>query len=507
MINDDIYYSTQPYDVFLNGEMMHKDHTTNVVSVYDLTPNTKYTIGIRTKDNEEASITEECIIQTKMESVCLNVMKFGAVGDGQKEDTQALQAAIYSCPKDGTVYIPKGIYYTKPFFLKDDITIYLEKDAVILGHTDRHMYPILPGYTMTTDETDEYYLGTWEGNPLDSYASLITGIHVKNVSFVGQGTINGNADHSDWWENPKVKQGAWRPRTIFLNQCETILFQGVTVTNSPSWTIHPYFSKDLSFIDLTVKNDKDSPNTDGLDPESCSNVRIIGVNFSVGDDCIAIKSGKLYMGRRLKQPSENFTIRNCRMRHGHGAVVLGSEMSGGIREIAVSQCIFEQTDRGLRIKTRRGRGEDAVIDGISFEKIYMNDVLTPFVINMFYFCDPDGKTEYVWSKEKLPVDEWTPYLGQFTFTDIECVNAEVAGGYFYGLPEQPIAGITMNRVSIQYKEDAKDGQPAMMSFADSVRKAGIVAAYVNRLELHHVILEGYEGERLTVNEVGTIEDL
>ncbi len=507
MINDDIYYSAQSYDVLVNGEILYEQQRTNVISIYDLLPDTEYTIAVVTNDSHEKTKVEEAVIRTLYESVCLYVTKFGAVGDGVHDDSQALQAAIYSCPKDGTVYIPKGIYYTKPLFLKDDITIYLEKDAVVLGHTDRHLYPILPGYTVTTDEKDEYYLGTWEGNPLDSYASLITGIHVNNVSFVGQGTINGNADHSDWWENPKTKRGAWRPRTIFLNQCENILFQGVTVTNSPSWTIHPYFSRNLSFIDMSVKNDKHSPNTDGLDPESCSNVRIIGVNFSVGDDCIAIKAGKLYMGRRLKQPSQQFSIRNCRMRHGHGAVVLGSEMSGGIREIEVSQCIFEETDRGLRIKTRRGRGEDAIIDSITFEKIYMKDVLTPFVINMFYFCDPDGKTNYVWTKEKLPVDEWTPYLGHFTFTDIQCVNAEVAGAYFYGLPEQPIAGILMNNVSIDYKEEAVAGRPAMMSFADPVKKAGIVAEYVNYLEMHNVVLNGYEGERLTLNGVGEVKDL
>src|SRR5699024_10394172 len=165
----------------------------------------------------------------------------------------------------------------------------------------------------------------------------------------------------------KTKKAAWRPRTVFLINCDNVLIQGLSIKNSPSWTVHPYFSKNLKFIDLKIENPKDSPNTDGLNPESCENVEIIGVDFSVGDDCIAIKSGKLYMGRKRKTPSKNIIIRNCYMHDGHGAVVIGSEMSGGVHEVKVEACIFEKTDRGLRIKTRRGRGEQGRIDQITFK--------------------------------------------------------------------------------------------------------------------------------------------
>ena len=126
------------------------------------------------------------------------------------------------------------------------------------------------------------------------------------------------------------------------------------------------------------------------------------------------------------------------MAFGHGAVVLGSEISGGIKNISVTQCYFESTDRGLRIKTRRGRGKDSIIDEILFENIYMNNVLAPLTVNMFYFCDWDGKTEYVWSKEPLKLEERTPYIGRFKFKDIVCDNVHSAAGYFYGLPEQTI---------------------------------------------------------------------
>lgn len=502
LVNDDIYVTQKPYDIYINGNLTNKGESKNVLSFFGLKPNTEYEIKLLQNDTEFIQN-----LTTKYEYVRLNVRTFGAKGDGENLDSIAIQSAILSCPKDGTVYIPKGTYLCTPLFLKSHITIEFEEGARLLGHTNRALYPILPGYTITTDEKDEFYLGTWEGNPLNQFASLITGIDVENVSIVGRGILDGNAASSEWWINPKLKKEAWRPRTLYLKGCDNVLVQGITVTNSPSWTIHPYLSTHLSFVDLIVVNPKDSPNTDGLDPESCSDVKIIGVDFSVGDDCIAIKSGKLYMGKRLKRPSERLLIRNCRMRHGHGAVVIGSEMSGGANHIEVSQCIFEETDRGLRIKTRRGRGKDGIIDNIVFDKIFMKDVLTPFVINMFYFCDPDGKSEYVWSKESLPLDEWTPYLGRFSFSQIRCEGSEVAAAFFMGLPEQPIEEVLMEDIYIEFKEKATKGEPAMMSFINPMSKVGIVAEYVKRIQLKNVVLEGYVGERITLSNVKEINEI
>jgi len=501
--NKDAYFCSVSYSLYLNKEEVELEHSNNVVSLFDLHPDTQYTIEL-----VEMTSKKSCskVIRTLLESVRLDVRKFGAKGDGIKLDSTAIQAAILSCPVNGTVVVPKGKYLCTPLFLKSNFTLELQEGAVLLGHTDRSLYPYLPGYTVTTDERDEFYLGTWEGNPLDQNACLITGIDIENVSIIGRGTIDGNAQNGDWWINPKIKKDVWRPRTIYLKGCNTILIQGVTVKNSPSWTIHPYLSSKLSFIDLVIQNPKDSPNTDGLDPESCSDVAIVGVDFSVGDDCIAIKSGKLYMGKRLKRPSEQLTIRNCRMRHGHGAVVIGSEMSGGVRDVRVSQCIFEQTDRGLRIKTRRGRGEDGVIDNIHFENILMVNVLTPFVMNMFYFCDPDGKTEYVWSKEMLPVDDRTPRLGRFCFKDISCEGAEVAAAFFRGLPEQPIEEIVMENILIRFKEKAQLGHPAMMSHLEPMCKQGIDAEYVTQLHLKQVVIEGHVGKRLNIQHVSTLSE-
>ena len=494
LVNSDVY-NTKEYDIYLNDILYAKGITKNVYSIFNLKPDTNYKLTINDYSLE---------FKTDYEYVCLNVLDFGAKGDGVNNDTNFIQACINACPNDGRVYIPAGKYYTGPLFLRDNITIELHKDAHLIGDTDRTHYPILPGMTYTTDEKGEYNLGSWEGNPLDCFASIITGINVSNVKIIGLGTIDGNAHNSDWWQHHHTKRIAWRPRGVFLNKCSNIAFQGVLVTNTPSWNLHPYFSNNIRFIDMRLVSPKDSPNTDGCDPESCDKVDIIGVYFSVGDDCIAIKAGKIYMGKTYKTPSSNFNIRNCSMNFGHGAVVLGSEMSGGIKNINVRQCLFNQTDRGLRIKTRRGRGKQAVIDGITFENIKMDDVLTPLVVNMFYFCDPDGHSEYVWSKEKLPVDDRTPYLGKFVFKDIECKNVNVAAGTFYGLPEQPIESITIQNVSFEYSKNPVAGVPAMMDFLDPMKGQGLIFNYVNQVKLENVTFDGVSSDEVSTVNVNVI---
>ena len=493
--NKDIYY-TNPFDVFVDDELYLKDCTKNVQSIYNLLPNTTYTVKVIQSGNEFIQT-----VITDYEYVSLNVKKFGAKGDGVTLDTNAIQGCIMACPNDGRVYFPAGEYYTGPLFLKSNITIELDKNARLIGDIDRNHYPILPGVTYTTDEKDEYNLGSWEGNPLDCFASIITGINIENVKIIGEGIIDGNAQNSDWWVDVRNKRIAWRPRGLFLNNCKNVSLQGVTVTNTPSWNLHPYFSSDLKFIDLKLINPKNSPNTDGCDPESCKNVDIIGVYFSVGDDCIAIKAGKIYMGRKHKKPSECFNIRNCSMNFGHGAIVLGSEMSGGIKNITVSRCLFNQTDRGLRIKTRRGRGKDAIIDGITFENIKMTDVLTPLVVNMFYYCDPDGHTEYVYTKEKLPVDDRTPFLGKFVFKDIECKDVNVAAGTFYGLPEQPIESILIENVSFEYSKNPQAGVPAMMDFLDPMKGKGLIFSYVDKVDLKNVNFIGLNDKEVEAVDV------
>ena len=268
--NQDVFYTKQ-YDVFLNGNKIMEGVNKNICSIYNLIPSTDYTLEISRGETKES-----LEFTTEEEYVTLNVKDFGVKGDGVTLDTACIQGCILSCPDKGRVYFPKGNYYTGPIFLKSNITIELDKDAHIIADIDRNHYPILPGMIYTTDEKDEYNLGSWEGNPLDCFASIITGINVENVKIIGQGIIDGNAPNSDWWIDVRTRRIAWRPRGVFLNHCKNISFQGVTVTNTPSWNLHPYFSENLKFIDMNLINPKNSPNTDGCDPESCKNVDIIG---------------------------------------------------------------------------------------------------------------------------------------------------------------------------------------------------------------------------------------
>lgn len=445
---------------------------------------------------------------TGSEQVRLDIRRFGAAGDGEHDDTAAVQAAIMACPEAGTVYFGKGTYLCGPIFLKSDIRIWLDEGAVILGSTERSDYPILPGII----RGDEYYsvsfqgkrsdeespdrsdcnFGSWEGNPLSCHASLITGIGIKNVKIYGRGVIDGNAQNSDWWIDPKIKRDAWRPNLIFLNRCKDVTLQGVTLRNSPSWTVHPYYSDDISILGLTILNPDDSPNTDGIDPDSCSNVSIIGTDISVGDDCIAIKSGKIYMAKEHYKTMQNITVRNCRLNHGHGSVTIGSECACGVSEVHADRCIFNETDRGLRIKTRRGRGNKAVIEGILFENIVMNRVKMPFCVNMFYFCDPDGHSEYCQCKEALPVDDLTPEIRDITARNITCAGVDVSLLAAYGLPEKKAGCITLENIKADYLPETErtPAVPIMMDGLEEMSGAGIFARNVEKLVLKNVHLSG-----------------
>jgi len=484
--NESPYYSPQEYEVFLNGEFIYKDKT-NVFSLFDLKPQTQYTVQVRTADG-----ADEVTFTTESESCAVNVKDFGAVGDGVHEDTAAIQAAISFLPKGGRIYFPAGTYLSLPLCLRSDLTIELSEGAVIKGSTERERYPIIPAAA----GDPEVPLAAWEGNEASMYQSLIHGSYCSNVQIVGKGMIDGNGQNGDWWPGFHDFPCA-RPRVIFLNRCENIVLHGVTVANGPSWHIHPLFSKDISILDCMIQAPKVSPNTDAIDPESCDQVRIIGCKFSVGDDCIAVKSGKIDMARKYRTPADHHTVRNCLMQFGHGALTLGSELAGGIRNLEVTRCVFVATDRGLRIKSRRGRGKDSIITNVLFDNIRMDKVLTPIVINLWYnCCDPDRYTEYVWSREKLPIDDRTPHMGTFCFRNMECTGAEVAACYIDGLPESPIDKVVLENISVSFAEDAREGVPAMQNFAEKRCRLGLYLDNVREIEVKNVSVTGCVGEKL-----------
>ena len=495
-----LYHTQRPYRLLLSGEEVGTLDTV-VKSIYGLWPDKAYTLEAYDGDTRVAQLA----FRTEEETFSLNVRRFGAVGDGEHDDTAAIQAAIYSCPAKGRVLIPAGSYRIKPLLLKSHIRLEIAKGARLELERDRSLFPILPGATESTDETHDLYLGSWEGNPLDMYAALLTGIDVEDVVIYGEGVCDGMAQESDWWVNPKVRRGAWRGRLLFLCRCRDIAVQGVTFRNSPAWNLHPFFSENLKFLNITVNAPANSPNTDGFDPESCKHIQLAGAHFSLGDDCIALKSGKLYMGAKFATPCEDIDIAHCLMENGHGGVTVGSEVAGGAKNVRVRDCLMRHTDRGLRVKTRRGRGKNGVLDGIVFDNVLMDTVGTPFVVNCLYFCDPDGHSAYVQSQEPLPVDERTPRIGRIAFRHVKATGVSCAG-YFLGLPEQPIEEVLMEDVSIACAEDAAPMQPAMADCVPRISRAGVVASDVANMILKNVTITGYEGERLQLTRVSLTEE-
>lgn len=502
IVDGGIFYLKERYTMKINGVGSGVVDRT-ITSIYNLKPDTKYTITLYKEGTDEAVGKTE--FRTAYEFVTLDVRDFGAKGDGVQDDTIYIQSAIMACPKDSRVLIPKGKYLITSLFLKSNISIEIEKDAELIADTNRYHYPIYPGLIESYDEEKEYNLGTWEGNPLKMFTGIITGVDVENVKLYGEGIINGNASRENWWHNEKVMVGAFRPRMLFLNRCKNIIVQGLNFHDSPAWVIHPYFSNNLKFYTLNIENPHDSPNTDGLDPESCKNVEIQGVRFSLGDDCIAVKSGKIYMGKKYKVASENIHVRQCLMENGHGAVTVGSEMAAGVKNLVVEECLFRHTDRGLRVKTRRGRGEDAVVDNIIFRNLIMDNVMTPFVVNSFYFCDPDGRTEYVQSREPYPVDDRTPAIKRLVFEDIECNECHVMAAFFYGLPEKKIEEIVMRNININYAKNPKEGVPAMLEGVGACCRKGIYANNVEKFILKNVNIEGQDGEKVELENIDVLE--
>lgn len=496
---DEPYYAKQPYSVYVNGEFRMKADT-NVFSVFSLKPGEKYTVRAEAED-----FAGEIEFTSPTEACAADVRAFGAAGDGITDDTQSIQSAVHFLPDGARLYFPKGVYLTGPIALKSHITLELSKGAVLLGNPDRMRYPILPGNVTDINGGSDIMIGAFEGLMKPMYQSLIHASYCEDIRIVGEGVIDGNAGNSDFWTAFKTFETA-RPRLVFFNSCKDVTVQGITARNSASWTFHPFYSENVSLLNVNVEAPEMSPNTDAIDPESCRDVKIIGCRLSVGDDCIAIKSGKIELARQKLKCAEKHVIRNCLMQFGHGAVTLGSETASGVRDLTVEKCIFNATDRGLRIKTRRGRGKDCDITGITFENIRMDNVITPFVINMWYnCCDPDRYSDYVKCRQPLPVDDRTPHLGEFTFKNIDCKNAHAAAAYIDGLPEAPIDKVTFQNVSVSFAEDAAAFVPAMQNDAVKVRKMGIYLNNVLSAEIKNTRVSGAEGGALLADGCRSVQ--
>lgn len=344
---------------------------------------------------EEAFLKAEEIVRnikrTSFPNQTFNIIDFGAVANTpEKLNHEAINLAILTCNQagGGTVIIPKGDFYTGPITLKSNVNLHLEEGATLKFTTDQSYY--FPAVKTR-----------WEGIDCYNAHPLIYAFGETNIALTGKGTIDGQASAEAWWymkggrfaidgkrtqlmggrdklfalaetfapidQRIMTPEDALRPPLINFYRCNSVLIEGVTLKNSPFWVIHPLFCNNL--IVRNVNIDGLGPNNDGCDPESCKNVLIEGCSFNTGDDCIAIKSGRNADGRKWNTPSENIVIRNCTMKNGHGGVVIGSEISGGYKNLYVENCKMNSPllDRVVRIKTSTCRG------GI-IENIYVRNI-------------------------------------------------------------------------------------------------------------------------------------
>lgn len=411
-----------------------------------------------------------------------DVRSFGAKGDGETADTRGLQAAINACGAGGggTVNVPAGAYVTGSLTLRDRVTLHLEAGAVLLGSEDLADYPIIRG--------------RWEGAEQATHAPLIGGAGRRDIAVTGRGVVDGRGER--WWRAFREQRLAYpRPRLIAFEGCENVLIEGVTLTRSPAWTVNPVRCHNVTIHALTIVNPPDSPNTDGINPDSCRDVRIANCHIDVGDDCIALKAGTEAGDPALRAPCENIAITNCTMVHGHGGVVIGSEMTGGVRNVVIANCIFEGTDRGIRFKSRRGRG--GVVEDVRVTNVMMTDVLCPFTVNLFYACGAWGDP-VVADKQPRAVDAGTPTIRRIHLSHITAAGVTLAAGWVYGLPERPAEDITLDDVRITLAGDAEPGHPEMADGMELMQGAGFFARNVRGLRLRDVEITGQRGPVLLI---------
>ncbi len=405
------------------------------------------------------------------------ITDFGAKANGALA-TEFIQEAIDKAYEagGGRVVVPAGVFLTSSLRLKDNIELHLTPGAILKFTDDQKEYPVVTS--------------RWEGVKREVYASCLYAEDSKNISVTGFGLLDGNGEK--WWDLQRnhLEDLAYpRPKLVSFDSCDHVTLRDFSVIDSPSWTINPILCHNVTVDNINIKNPADSPNTDGIDPESCTNVRISNCNIDVGDDCIAIKAGTEDTAKRVS--CENITITNCTMVHGHGGVVLGSEMSGDIRNVTISNCVFQDTDRGVRLKSRRGRG--GVVEDIRIDNIVMDRVLCPFIINLYYFCGPKGKDKYVWDKNPYPITKDTPMFRRIHFANITARNVHAAAGFIYGLAEQYAADITFDNIAIEMAKEAIPGKPAMMTGIEDMKQSGFYVGFAKNILFNRVSVTHHEG--------------
>ncbi|RZK24131.1 MAG: glycoside hydrolase family 28 protein, partial [Hymenobacter sp.] len=422
-----------------------------------------------------------------------NLRQYGAVADGQALNTGAFQKAIAACAAKGggTVLVPAGLWLTGPIVLQNNVNLHLANGALVQFTADRSQYPLVKT--------------TWEGEDAVRSQAPISGTDLQNIAVTGCGTLDGNGDAWRPVKKSKLNETEWkklvasggvlsekkdywypsassmkgnllaaagtprksmnpadfddirdflRPNMLSLTRCKQILLEDFTIQNSPAWTIHPLLCEDITLRRVTAKNPWYGQNTDALDLESCRNGVVESCTFDVGDDGICIKSGRDAEGRKRGVPTENFVFRDCKVYHAHGGFVIGSEMSGGARNLFVYNCSFLGTDVGLRFKTARGRG--GVVENIYVDGVAMTDIAGQAILFDMYYMAKDpvplaGESTAPPVIEAQPLGEGTPQFRGFYIKNVVCKGAET-GILVRGLPEMSIKDISLENITLETKK-------------------------------------------------------
>lgn len=418
-----------------------------------------------------------------------NIRRYGAKSDGVTLNTAAINQAIAVANEagGGVVVVPTGFWLTGPIVLKSNVNLHIEQGALLQFSNQRENYPLVKT--------------TWEGQDAIRCQAPISAVDAQNIAITGQGIIDGagqvwrqvkkekltdaqwnkllvsggllDDEKRTWYPSQsalngvKVKQpglisvgfdlsncGSFkdflRPNMVSLSRCTQVLLEGITFQNSPAWTIHPLLCDHITLRNVVVRNPWYGQNNDALDLESCRNGLVEGCSFDTGDDAICIKSGRDAEGRKRGVPTENIIVRNCTVFHGHGGFVIGSEMSGGVRNLFVSDCNFLGTDVGLRFKTARGRG--GIVEDIYVTDINMTNIPGEAILfDMYYQAkDPvplNGEKNVLPELKAEPLGEGTPQFRNFRIKNIVCQGAET-GILIRGLPEMPIKNIQIENANI-----------------------------------------------------------
>lgn len=423
----------------------------------------------------------------------VSVKDFGGIGDGVTLNTEAFAKAMkhLSDKGGGHLDVPAGIWLTGPIEILSNCDLHVTPNAVIIFDPDRDLYPIIQT--------------VFEGLDTRRCESPVHAEGARNISITGGGVLDGSGEAWRMVKKSKLTDGEWRklvasggivsrdgriwypdegfekatmfsnmnvpsvdlteeqwneiksflrPNMVSLRNCENVLLEDCSFQNSPCWNVHPLMCKNLIVNRVNIRNPYYSQNGDAIDVDSCENVLITNSTFDAGDDGICIKSGKDADGRRRARPCKNLIVDNCTVFHGHGGFTVGSEMSGGVENIKVSNCRFLGTDVGLRFKSKRGRG--GVVKNIYINDIYMKDILADAILfDLFY----GGKSAVEAAAEKdetvnvpaVPVDETTPEFRDIYISNV-CCNGASKAMLFNGLPEMPVTNINVSDCTITADE-------------------------------------------------------